>query len=506
MGIPVTTAQRYECDNRFRYLDFLRELGADIHFEADTWICDGRMRYPYAGKHAVSLYFSTIPQAYRELMKYYSILRMRNGITIRTVKLELFALAAYTSFLTEYSVELSQVNARTAGEFRRFLDGRGYAACTKSRIWSNVSVLHDSMRDFGRAPLKNPFYKNPYPSHEKKEDKYIPEYVIGQLDRAFYDEAIPLELRVLYWVMRLIPSRIHEVLSMKADCLKPYLGNHVLFIPTWKQNGGHKEPIQRSIHIKNEGMGAYLIGLLSAQQTVSAELREHLPEQMRGALFAYRRRIVRKDGRIDRTKSCGVLSWNGVSYRLREVCERYDIRDNTGSRYVFTSHQLRHNGITDRLAAGFTIEQVAEMTGHHGSAMLWNAYAHLEGQETILERQRQIIHEPAGNPYVLFGGRVLNMDASSEQRLLSNLRAHRVRGGICCDVTGCKSDMWSCLDCASFVPDAEQLAFYEEQLAAWENKAVRFAAFPLIRQTAERNARLFRAIIEKIEAGDETDA
>ena len=505
MGIPVTVAQRYEYDSRIRYLEFLRELGTDILFEADTWICDSRTRYPYAGNHAVSIYFSRIPHTYRELVKYYAILRLRNGITVRTVKTELSGLSTYTAFIAEQGMELSQVSVQTAGEFRRYLDKQGYATCTKSRIWSSVSVLHDSMRDFEQAPLKNPFYKNPYPAHEKKDEKYIPEYVAGQLDRAFYDEALPLELRTLYWVLRLIPSRIHEALSMKADCLKPYLGNYVLFIPTWKQNGGHKEPIQRSIHIKNEGMGAYLIDLLSAQQMAATELRDQIPEQLRGALFAYRRQIVRKDGRIDGTKSCGVLSWNVVSQRLREICRHYDIHNEAGSRYVFTSHQLRHNGITDRLAAGFTIEQVAEMTGHHGSAMLWNSYAHLEQQGAILDRQREIIHEPAGNPYVLFGGRILHMDDSTEKRLLSNLRAHRVRGGICCDVTNCKSDMWSCLNCAGFVPDAEQLVFYEEQLTAWENKALRFAAFPLIRQTAQKNAELFRVMIEKVKGGDKSN-
>lgn len=505
MGIPVTVTQRYEYDSRVRYLEFLRELGTDIQFRADTWICDGRTRYPYAGNHAVSIYFSRIPQTYRGLVKYYAILRMRNGITVRTVKTELSGLATYTAFIVEQGMDISQVSTQTAGEFRRFLDEQGYATCTKSRIWSGVSVLHDSMWAFDRMPSKNPFYKNPYPSHEKKDEKYIPEYVVQQLDRAFYDESLPMELRALYWVLRLIPSRIHEVLSMKEDCLKPYLGNHVLFIPTWKQNGGHKEPIQRSIHIKNEGMGAYLIELLSAQQMAAIALQNQLPVQLRGALFAYRRQIVRKDGRIDQTKSCGVLSWNVVSHRLRDICERYDICDETGSRYVLTSHQIRHNGITDRLAAGFTIEQVAEMTGHHGSVMLWNSYAHLEQRDAILDRQREIIHEPAGNPYVLFGGRILNMDNSMEKRLLGNLRAHRVRGGICCDVTNCKSDMWSCLDCASFVPDAEQLVFYEEQLAAWESKATRFAAFPLIRQTAQKNAELFRMIIEKIITGDEKD-
>jgi integrase len=355
------------------------------------------------------------------------------------------------------------------------------------------------MKDFDGETLKNSFGKNPYPAHEKKEAKFIPDFVTEQLDRAFYKGEIPLEIRVVYWVLRLIPSRIGEVLSMKIDCMKRYMGDYVLFIPTWKQNGGHKAPILRSIHIQNESMGAFLIDLIEQQQRAAEMLQKFMPESKRGALLAYRERLVQKDGSVYWQNNYPVLQWYSVSHRLKEVCEHYDIRDENGGRYVFTSHQLRHNGITDRLSAGFTIEQVAEMTGHHGDAMLWGSYAHLDqNPQQTLGRQRQVLNEPAGNPYVLFGGRVLHMDEQSEARLLKNLRAHRVRGGICCDITHCKGDMWNCLDCEKFVPDTEQLPFFEEQATAWEEKAKRFAQFPLLRQNALRNAGLFRKVIGKV--------
>lgn len=80
---------------------------------------------------------------------------------------------------------------------------------------------------------------------------------------------------------------------------------------------------------------------------------------------------------------------------------------------VVTTHQFRHNGITDRLAAGFTAAQIAEMTGHHGDAMIFNAYAHLNLMpETIREKQNYVLAErqESDKRYVLFGGRILNMD------------------------------------------------------------------------------------------------
>jgi site-specific recombinase XerD len=502
MGIPVTTVERFDYDMRPRYLEFLRELGTKIRFEDAVWVCDNRVRYPYGGNHIVTLYFASIPPDCRDLVKFYAILRLLSGITARTVKTDLCGLAVYCAFLKAQSINLADVNAHTAGQFRRHLDSRGFAVSTKKRAWSNVNILHESMKNFDGMAFKNPFLKNPYPAHEKKDGKYIPEYVIEQLDRAFFDESVQLEIRALYWVLRLIPSRISELLSIKIDCLKQYMGDYVLFIPTWKQNGGHKEPILRSIHIKKEGMGAYLIDLLEKQQAAANRLQERLPESERGALFTYQQRIHRKCGAVDLTGRCLVLHWNTVSRRIREVCERFDVRDEKGVRYVFTSHQLRHNGITDRLAAGFTIEQVAAMSGHHGDAMLWNAYTHLDNRpDAVKESQRRIISEPATNPYVLFGGRVQGMNEDDQARLLNNLRAHRVRGGICRDISNCKSDMWDCLECASFIPDSGQLPFYEGQAAAWEEKARRFAAFPLIRQNALKNAELFRAVVEKVKTG-----
>lgn len=120
-----------------------------------------------------------------------------------------------------------------------------------------------------------------------------------------------------------------------------------------------------------------------------------------------------------------------------------------------------------------------------------------------LEKQEYVLKEPASkeNRYILFGGRILNMEEQLEKRLLRNLRAHKVRGGICSDITGCKSDMFNCLNCEFFVPDGEQLAYYEEQAALWREKCIRFSSFPVIKGNAERNAESYERILAKLKEG-----
>jgi hypothetical protein len=185
------------------------------------------------------------------------------------------------------------------------------------------------------------------------------------------------------------------------------------------------------------------------------------------------------------------------------------VLDDNGNIYNLTSHQFRHNGITDRLEAGFTFEQIADMTGHHGNAMIWNAYSHLDLKpKAVIEKQQYVLGElqNINNNYVLFGGRILNMEEQLEKRLLQNIRAHRVRGGICSDVTGCKSDMWNCLDCEYFVPDKAQLSYFEEQVVAWICKAEKFHEFQMIKSNSLKNAQLFKKIVDKIKGGDGTNS
>jgi len=90
------------------------------------------------------------------------------------------------------------------------------------------------------------------------------------------------------------------------------------------------------------------------------------------------------------------------------------------------------------------------------------------------------------------------MDELLEKRLLKNLRAQRVPGGICGDVTGCKSDMWNCLACGQFIPDSSQITYFEEQISSWTEKAIRLEHMPMVRDNAIKNAGLFEAILKKI--------
>lgn len=432
----VIVAETFMESQKERYVAFLYQVGNEVIFNSDKWVCDAYL-----------------------------------------------------------------MNPSVASQYKTYMDSLKLSNASKSSYWQSIHVFLREMNGFEGKVLKNPFTINPYMDCKRHAYKYIPENVIKQLDSVFISNEVELKFRLVYWLLRLIPSRISEILGMKIDCLKQFNGHYQLFIPTWKQNGGHKEPILRTIRLENIGMGALLIELIKEQKKEVLIIQQCLKEQEKGCLFAYQDSIILDGTRYLKT-TYRLMKWNVVSKMLKDICLKYDIRDNSENIYKLTSHQFRHNGVTDRLAAGFTMEQIAEMTGHHGNAMIFESYTHLNLMpEKIIEKQRYVLNEPEGKA-IMFAGRILNLDEQLEKRLLKNIRAHRVRGGICSDITGCKSDMFHCLECEWFIPEKEQLSYFREQVMEWEKKAHIFREIKSIKKIAVKNIALFKTVVYQLESED----
>ena len=491
--INVSIVPSYEKYLKERYISYLEDLGNEIKFDDDKWVCDKKKRNFTDANHDVTIYFSKVRQEYKEMVKFFAIIRLMNNVSLAVVKNDIFRISEYLEFVNG-DLDVSYDKAM---KYKRYLDMKGLSETTLHGKWGSVNKFYEIMNGYRDKKYQMCFANNPYNSHKKNDYKYIPDVVAQQLDRVFYYEDVDETIRCIYWILRLVPSRISEVLNIKIDCLKPFNGHYCLFIPTWKQNGGRREPIMRCIHIENEGMGGYLISLIQKQQRVSNDLQKFMSESKKGALFTMQSKMYRADGRVDCRNMYNVISWSNLSERLKTICERYNIVDSDGKIYYVTTHQFRHNGITDRLEKGFTVEQVADITGHHGSTMLLNAYSHLNLKpETILKVQNSVISE-IEKDYTAFNGQVIDCSQDQENIIMKNVRAHKVRGGICRDITGCKSDMMNCLECQYFKPDPEQIEYYKEQLELWERKADKFKAMPMIRANAIHNAEMFKKIVER---------
>ncbi|MDD2497318.1 MAG: hypothetical protein PHY90_04155 [Desulfitobacteriaceae bacterium] len=316
----MSTIVKYEYEEFYkehkkqRYRDFMVSLSDNITFESDTWICEKRLQNQAQLLSKVTIYFAKIPAQYKEMVKYYALIRLLEGKGIGTVRGDVGNVAVFLNFME--ATPLTDISVMTASYYKAYLDEKGYSECTRNSIWAAASQILSRMNGYDGMQLNNPFYDNPYEAKHLIDQKYIPDYVAKQLDRVFIREDIPIIMRCIYWLLRLIPSRISEIFGMKIDCIKPFDGHYCVFIPMWKQSGGYKEPIMRTIHLNDEGIASHLIALIHEQQKMALIYQDYLPEDKRNALFAYRKQMLVKGVWQDKN-SYAVASWTYVSYRSR---------------------------------------------------------------------------------------------------------------------------------------------------------------------------------------------
>lgn len=498
MGYNICVGDSYN-EERVELHKLLDQVGSNICFDENIWVCDKKKRSNHQKGLSYTIYFSKIPLFYLESVKYFILIRFKHNLSIATIMNNVTLLSPFLKFITEKfgNIKLINFNDSCSYQYKLYLDSIYDNEITKAAMWTNVKVFFKTLKGWPEVPVSNPFGDNPYIREYRLDVKLIPEIIEKKLDLVFKDERIPLHQRLTYWLLRCIPSRINEICAMKIDCIKPFNGHFVIFIPTTKEDGGYKEPEIRHIHIEDVGMGKYLMDLIRKQQKIARKLQRNI--EAKNLLFTYYGTKLsaikyEKTGEIVFFKKNKVYcSDNGSFGRfLHRVCEIFYIRDENGEIYFVNSHQFRHNGITDRLQKGFTIEQIRDMTRQQGDAAIIGAYNHLNLRpEVIQERQKKVIEKrnDESRP-VYFRGRILNLEDEVSNRILRNIRAHKVRGGLCRDIINCKSKMFACLDCELQIDDADDLSYFEEQVTMWKEKLNNFREYPMMSKVAKYNYEL----------------
>lgn len=301
------------------------------------------------------------------------------------------------------------------------------------------------------------------PRFVKREEKRIPDEVADRLDAVFMGDDVPLVYRGIYWTLRLIPNRATEVLSMTPRCVKRLdADTYTLTIPSFKQAGPYAPSDIKLVEVRYEGMGKLLVDLLLEQRgEVMAQLGDgaeflfsskdyHLVEdpETGGKRYVARGAVGPK-----RLSACNKF--------FSRLCEHRGITDEQGKPYSVTTHQFRHNGISDRMNSGlFRAIDLLPYTAHRNTQMIEQAYTHTS------------VRDIRGEDPVLFRGRIINTDNPTRfDAILAkpfSKRVHRI--GICSDIRGCGADRSKCLGCQHLVPSADDLDYYQNELEDWMEK------------------------------------
>lgn len=183
----AVVAETFSDAKKSEYIRFAEQLGADVCFTSDKWICGTLRRSPAEKAGIYTLYFDRIPSLYKDAVKYFAIISLVQSKSIATVKTYIGDLIRFFDFWTSYKENgaLYTCNEFAAVDFYQYLESRKLAEATNIGIWSSMSTFFKTMNGWDKKLLKNPFSISPYCRQRKYYEKYIPEDVINQLDHIF---------------------------------------------------------------------------------------------------------------------------------------------------------------------------------------------------------------------------------------------------------------------------------------------------------------------------------
>lgn len=487
---------------------YLQEFSSISKYVDDVWILDKRYIGRNTQKGPYRFNFSALAKNHIHLIKQYVLKRLLHRMAVSTIYTHTCNIKEFMRFLEKEHIDIthSELPIKTLNKFINTIQVQNIGTHTKTSKIVNLKSFFEQMQ------LMDLFYHfNQFDCVIERKylnsSRLIPTETIAAIDEIYRNDSIvPLVHRVAYWMLRLIPNRVEEVLSTKIDCLNRISDTeYILSIPTFKQSGQYVKPENKNIIIKNEGMGAYLIMLIKEQQAVSEKLQDQIFQlSNKNYLFTHTKYglvSIYEPYEVVNGRKAIVMKSPSINKILAKICDTIDVKDQQGQPYRITSHFLRHNAISDRLNHGvFRPIDIMWLTKHKSTKMITDAYFH-PSNEDIAQAENQantlITKEELKSCKV----RIIQKKFEKKyQQILDNPFAYQVPGGICSDNSNCKSYMWECLQCPSFIPDINKLSYFEEQVKFWTVKMTTADLYNqyLLKENATYNLSLNTKIVEAI--------
>jgi integrase len=167
----------------------LRGRGAQVEVEyaSDHWHAD-RLGVP-ARRGRSTARFDTITQPWlRDPVKRWSRVRLATGCAFSTISSGALGLARFSAFLSKCHPEVADETAITRPvleDYLSWLVTMGYSAATRALSLSFIRVFFDACHRHGWLPglsANSVIYVEELPYHHDQVARFIPEFVMGQLE------------------------------------------------------------------------------------------------------------------------------------------------------------------------------------------------------------------------------------------------------------------------------------------------------------------------------------
>ena len=195
--------------------NIIASFSSESDFLDDRWVIDKKeadMNYPAAVRE---IRFDSFPDVVKQEIKDWVLNQMMRGKKLKGISGRLSVLKGFFGSIT---IPISKVSAVDIMKYYDDVMQDDTCVNTKNRKWNALRNFFEDTGCDKQAELMST-YIIPKTQRRKIFSKYIPKEVAAKLDLYFKDEYIPTAYRCIYWIMRLYPSRVEEIVSIKKDAL-----------------------------------------------------------------------------------------------------------------------------------------------------------------------------------------------------------------------------------------------------------------------------------------------
>jgi integrase len=332
---------------------------------------------------------------------------------------------------------------------------------------------------------------------QQQTQKRAPESkVIERLDLVFFDlnNDVPLGIRTLYMLLRVICNRVSEPLLMRLDCLAyPEEDVFTISIPTTKETPFH-EPIEFPYHLLKSGeIESVLHECLCKQIEFAKKSQNNLKKDCRNLLFvdSSGNRLLRAD------------TFNA---HLNQLCQKYKIYNSNGQIAKVTSHDFRHYGVRERIANQvISLERTSQECNHKNMAQTlgYGAASYMdEGDRSqlVLASVLPGQHDYTENGVPPMEPIVVSKTVYKQMETLPFI--WYMPGHGVCQAPGCYPRFVNCATCNHFVPDPQFKDAILQTIENLEGKVVSLKARNDAQKAIafnERQIYAYNAMLQKID-------
>lgn len=435
-------------------------------FDDDTWVVDNAFCDKNTNRNKKSIYFSQIKnEPLKNEVKLWILYRLMKRRSVSTLVDDVTHVSKLANCIDGNINSFDKITPAHVLNFYNLIFENSPEITLRGQLrdWYGVKTFANEMKLKTLKSCMNKYVVEQYPQNPKVDSKYIPDDVAIKMDIIMKLDTIPLAYRCVYWSLRLIPNRITEVLSLTTNCLKQIdEDTYMITFPTFKQAGSYYKGSVKMIELKYDGIGKFYIDLIKSQ----IEYTQGLNKNDQFLLYTPVYRMTKPNDKIKFSLMPGreliLLDSHDIWRFFKKVCTAYELKDESGNLVSLTSHQFRHNAITDRLTSGiFRPIEVMGLTAHHNTQMIEQSYTHRSAKDLSIENKK-----------VVFRGRIINTDNDlQENAILKRPFAKRIyKLGVCSDVRECSHDKSQCLRCPYLIPNADELDYYQNEINDWQIK------------------------------------